>query len=294
MHAYLVFALIFFVSTEVRCRNSKKEEYLSVVNTIFEQITQTTFVDPSTSLSSRQACPDTIEKLLTDDVTVVVYDIGTFTGKDLASEYFCIPTVQINGNIAVTNVTSSRSLLDCKNDALWVMWTISATVRIPNPNDETNPYDTILYPNPATAFLSAKIAFDKNNKIVSLDAYFGNYIAYLAYGSSTPVDPEIVLEQFCELALAACAEWAVTPGNDFDLGNVSLPVDQFIGQCAGTIGAYAASNTYFDGLGSPTFQTDTFACREAHLPMAFIDPDVHCPHIIIASTMCTQTTYILS
>jgi len=296
MHVCLVFALISLVSST---QISKESAYLGVMNTIFNELTTTTTVTPSTSYANRQGCVNALKPVLNTNVNVTVYDVGNFIGQALAAEYLCITTVNIIGNVAITGVSTPQYLYDSADDALWVLWTLSATNRVPSGAvSTTSPlylYDTALYPQGVPGYISAKVTFDSQNRILDLQGYFGNYIAFLAYGLSfSPTDANAQLEiiaGFCELAIAACG---ATTGFTASFGNPVVPPATYIATCTANVLTYAASNPSFFAIGSPFFQTNTLGCREAHVAMAFVAPATHCPHVYLQSTMCTQTTFILS
>jgi len=283
MHALLTLSLLFLASATHD--NSKEGTYSNIINTLFDALVQTTIVaGPQTN---KMACVGPVKSLLSDDVVVFVIDVGNFSGVSLASEYFCIPSIRLVGNSQIISFTRV-DIIYVENESLWASWSFQAAERLPNPSCANDSFEAVLSPVTFTVDILGKLTFDDEDKINYLEAYL-NFNTLLAYESGyDPSNETEVLTQFCYLDFLACGSTGT------DLGDVTQGITGFIAECTQRVGYELATNPSFAGIGSPYFFTNTFACREAHLPMAFIDPVMHCPHVNIQSTACTMTQYILN
>jgi len=287
MHAILVISLLFLASAASLDDNASKERtYLNTFNTLAQALTKTTIVSgPEADIGT---CVDPVKNLLNENVTVSVYDLGNFTGIALASEYFCIPTILLTYNTVILSITQGNYEYDNENNEIWIEWSFQAAVRLPNPGCASDPFAAVFSPEKFTVYLEGVVSFDDEDKISYMEVWFGRYLAFLAFGEQfTPQNETEILVRFCSLAFMACQS------HNLDLGNVTNGIDAFVVECTEILGEELEVNPSFAGLGSPAFFTNTFACRQAHLPMAFIDPNMHCPHVNLHSTACTAPLYIL-
>jgi len=105
-----------------------------------------------------------------------------------------------------------------------------------------------------------------------------------------PQDPEYPLIAFCLSIQDACGDWATQSDSNlaaFGYGNPTHDPENPLGFMEECVEVIAESGMASDG--SPLFEVDSFVCRAYHLGMAFISPDIHCPHSALHSTVCTGT-----
>jgi len=253
-----------------------------------------TVVDPSSSTpESRAACPNSIMNIFAPDVLFQVEGVGSFSGPTIASEYTCVNGVQIliPGSLfySVDEIVESFAI----QNVLYFNSTFSMASKFPtNGWNSTSHFWASGRPEPYAVSVSTKriqfningrITFNKDNLISLANINLGNVIGILSLLQQVePSDPYYQAVAFCLSIKDACTEWAANNSQVFGYGDPTQPT--FLQSCLGTL-----ADAQLPFTGSPFFGSNSFTCRAYHLGMAFISPEIHCPHSALESTVCTGT-----
>jgi len=278
--------LLAFLCFCAQTKQTPTSKYDKIVNSVFRYLLVPTIVDPSiTTLAQRQVCVDGISQYLSSDITIDVFGVGQFDGVDLAAEYFCSPTVNVVGNPAPVSFSDYSSTLDGDDDYLlwfYVVFAFAARTPLHQWNDEDpDPY--------AVAPLSKSDLFDfqvtgkvkfSRNKIKTANIFIGDLLGFYAFTENHYPNQDTLfpVTNFCAQVIAACDAIGHSAG---------------YGQSGEDCATALQENPGWFVLGSPEFESDTFGCRQAHLWMAFLNPQIHCPHAAVKSTICLADNLLL-
>jgi hypothetical protein len=278
---------------------NKEQRYYAILRDILEAGAATTIVDPNNP-NDLEACTRRIVDYFHPDVVLRADGIGTFSGPTIASEYVCVNGIQI-----LVPGTQFYSLVDIeytvvpKNErAIYFSATLEEAAKIPkngwNPNThfwtsgEPEPYEVSTSDKKIQFNLVGRGEFTPHDLIIDASFTLGNthgLISLLQH--ELPQDPYYQPTVFCLTIQDACGEWATDPAHpeNFAAFGYGVPYkEEFLQQCVGTIALSGMASS-----GSPVFEANSFVCRAYHLGMAFIRPDIHCPHAALHSTVCTGT-----
>jgi len=270
--------------------------YDNNLQTILSSTLVQTRVDPTTTLASRQACVNTIIPFLDPNCAITVYGVGSFVGPILAAEYFCAPGVELVGRPAGVSITGYQSsLIDSNpgnggnnNRTMFFFFTLNMAPRVASPAwNDTMPNPFGIAPlNLSNTFpysIEGRVNFNGDGIVTSSDIFVNDPIGLYAFtqNSFPPGDQFFPISNFCAQILTACE----ATGHPTGYGSPTTFLS-----CVLYIRSQPSS---FFFLGSPEYGANTFSCRVAHLALAFLNPDIHCPHAAAVSTMCTSTALIL-
>jgi len=216
----------------------------------------------------------------------------------LAAEYVCVPGVHIlvPGTIFVSLIETVDTVV--KGNAIWFNSTLSLGVKLPTygwnlathkfGSGATSPqYEVTIGPKQTSFTVNGRAVFDECDLITTVNFNIGNEIGILSLLQQLqPADPLYPATAFCLYMKDACSAWGATAGNaqHFGYGDPTKSTNEFLSSClTALVGAKLAST------GSPLFGANSFGCRAFHLGMAFSDPDMHCPHCALNSTVCTSS-----
>eukprot|EP01124_Arcella_intermedia_P036023 TRINITY_DN933_c0_g1_i1.p1 TRINITY_DN933_c0_g1~~TRINITY_DN933_c0_g1_i1.p1 ORF type:complete len:262 (+),score=32.29 TRINITY_DN933_c0_g1_i1:47-832(+) len=230
----------------------KKKKSPDMVKTIKKLVKLMRYADA-------QTCATKIQKLLSRDVTGIVGDLGTFSGKKLVAEYFCQARVQLPGFVSFVDGTFSirSETIDRKARTAWMItrvdmqmngWSVGGTFDFP---------------------LSIQLKFNEHAKLESFSiavyhltsiltwqsTQAGAYLASILGTAPTPAD---FITSYCTIINQLCT------------GLNKQYNDQATCETA------MAAMTYFS---TPLYFSNSLTCRVNHIPMATVDPALHCPHV---------------
>jgi len=213
----------------------------------------------------------------------------------LAAEYICVNGVQIlvPGTIFISLIEIVDTVV--KGNAIWFNSTLSLGVKLPTfgwnetthmfGSGATSPqYEVTIGPKQTSFTVNGVAVFNDYDLITTVNFNLGNEIGILSLLQQLqPQDPYYEATAFCLYMKDACSSWGSKEANrvDFGYGNTTLPTPQFVESCL-----VALKEANFASTGSPLFEVNSFGCRAYHLGMAFSDPDMHCPHCALKSTVC--------
>jgi len=222
--------------------------------------------------------------------------LGTFSGPTIAAEYTCVNGVQI-----LTPGTQFYSLDEIvyavvQKRSLYFNATLTLASKIPAVpwNSTTHfwvgglpqQYNVTLAAKKIQVTVAGRAVFTKDDKIKELNFGFASVVGILSLLQQTlPSDPLYQLTAFCLSIQDACRSWVQEDRTNnlptFGYGDPMISQTAFLGSCLGAIiGSRMPSN------GSPFFEVNSYTCRAYHLGMAFINPDIHCPHSSLLSNVC--------
>jgi len=154
------------------------------------------------------------------------------------------------------------------------------------PSGNPEQYNVAIGPKKIPFTIIGRAVFNKDNLISQFDFNLGNVVGILSLLQQLQSpDPFYQLTAFCLTVQDACRNWATSCESNleaFGYGDPTLPPLEFKNICLGAIAAARMPSN-----GSPFFEANSFVCRAYHVGMAFIDPDIHCPHSALHSTSCT-------
>jgi hypothetical protein len=302
MKSILYIVIIFCFVTHCLSDENKEQRYYAILRDILEAGAATTIVDPNNPNRDLEACAGRIVDYFHPDVVISADGIGTFEGPIIASEYVCVNGIQVlvPGTQFYSLVEIEYAVVPKNERAIYFSATFEEAAKIP-----TNGWDPVTHfwtsglPEPYEVTVSErKIRFNlvgrgeftPHDLIIKASFTLGNthgLISLLQH--ELPQDPYYQPTVFCLTIQDACGDWATDPEHPenfdaFGYGDPDLDPMEFLQQCVGTI---ALSD--MPSGGSPVFQVNSFVCRAYHLGMAFIRPDIHCPHAALHSTVCTGT-----
>lgn len=194
--------------------------------------------------------------LFSKDVVGRVDPVGNFTGFEHSIEYFFAlsPLPQANAvKAAITSIKISEFSSECADVAASVVYLYTSVV-----NPGCADHGTPLPPLKQVAFWR----FDKHGAVLKYDAWIPNLNSWVQSTSPAPLtDPQFQLQniqQVCAVTQMRCtganAQW------------------DSIDQCVVTLLQRPYGN-YDEAWG------DNIVCRNIHLVLTQVRPDVHCPHV---------------